>query len=481
MPDSPRKQPQLPGLDGRLLAALYIALALAPLAAAATGGVETGTPWQELGAGLALVAGALLYLQFLSSGRFESLGGRLGIDRTMGFHRLSALLLLSFAILHPLSYVAPAFWQEPEAALNRLGAMVFSPRLRSGVLAFVLLAILVSFAAVRHRALVRYEHWRATHGLAACAAAGLALHHTLKAGTYSAEPALEAIWYVYAGLALFAIAIVYTVRPWRMWRSGWRVAQVASAADGITELVIEAPEGTALDFRGGQFVWLTIAPNHPPFHDHPFSLASCQSELPRLRLLVRHAGDCTNHFDGLTPGTRVAVDGPHGSFVLEDRDKAIVLIAGGVGIAPILGMLADAASREDKRPFRLIYAARRPASLAGRQRLEALMSRLDLDVSYVVDEDGKPPLVPGPIRESLIRKLVAGQDLAKTGAYICGPAGLMESVSDCLIACGVPEASVHYERFDYAAGRGRLDKRRRNQAASVLALIALGAGLFAIR
>lgn len=481
MSHRPQISPGLPGPSGWLLAALFIALALVPLGAAATGGVEPGTPWQELGSGLALVAGALLYLQFLSSGRYEVLSGKLGIDRTMGFHRLCALLLLTLAVLHPLSYVAASFWQEPSTAFNRLAAMVLSPRLRSGVLALLLLAIIVSFAAFRHRAFVRYEFWRATHGLAACAAAGLALHHTFKTGTYSAEPALQAIWYLYAGLALVAITTVYAVRPWRMWQSGWRVAEVSSAANGITELVIAAPQTTTLEFRGGQFVWLTVAPNRPPFHDHPFSLASCQADLPSMRLLVRHAGDCTDHFDELTPGTRVAIDGPHGSFVLEDHDTSIVLIAGGVGIAPILGMLADAASRGDKRPFRLLYAARTAASLAGRERLDAIKSQLDLAITYIVDTGGEPPLKPGPVQPFHIQELVAGLDLSGMGAYVCGPAGMMEKASDCLLSCGVPEASIHYERFDYATGRGVLDKRRRNQAMTVLAVIALSAGLFALR
>jgi hypothetical protein len=42
---------------------------------------------REFGAALGLTAGALLYLQFLSSGRFETLSGRIGIDRMMRFHR----------------------------------------------------------------------------------------------------------------------------------------------------------------------------------------------------------------------------------------------------------------------------------------------------------------------------------------------------------------------------------------------------------
>jgi predicted ferric reductase len=62
---------------------------------------------------------------------------------------------------------------------------------------------------------------------------------------------------------------------------------------------------------------MTLAPNNPPFHDHPFSIASAAADLPRLRLVIREAGNCTNEF-GHIAGTRVAIDGPHGSFVLPE-------------------------------------------------------------------------------------------------------------------------------------------------------------------
>ena len=90
----------------------------------------------------------------------------------------------------------------------------------------------------------------------------------------------------------------------------------------------------------------------------------------------RGAGDCTNEFGHVKPGTRVAIDGPHGSFVLPEGKALLVMIAGGVGIAPLLGILEEAAALGDRRSFRLLYAARNPPALAGLAQLRELQSLL---------------------------------------------------------------------------------------------------------
>ena len=94
---------------------------------------------------------------------------------------------------------------------------------------------------------------------------------------------------------------------------------------------------------------MTLAPNLPPFHDHPFSIASAPSDLPRLRLVIRESGDCTNEFGHVRPGTQVAIDGPHGSFVLPEGEAPVIMVAGGAGIAPLLGMLEEAVASKDPR------------------------------------------------------------------------------------------------------------------------------------
>jgi ferric reductase like protein/FAD binding domain-containing protein len=219
-----------------------------------------------------------------------------GIDRTMGFHRIAAYVLLTFVLLHPLSYSANTFLADPVAAWHRLTGMLASNRLRTGVLAMVGLIVMVGVATIRTRPFMRYEYWRVSHGLLAIAVAGVTLHHALASGIYSTGFPLQVVWFLFAVVAVGSLGLVYLVRPWRMWRENWQVERVNPLAEGVWEMILRGPDTTRLAFRAGQFIWMTLAPNRPPFHDHPFSIASAAADLPRLRLVIREAGDCTNDF-----------------------------------------------------------------------------------------------------------------------------------------------------------------------------------------
>jgi predicted ferric reductase len=471
------------GVPAWALVAMFLGCAILPLVTAAWVKDSSHQSAIELGAAFGILAASLLFLQFLSSGRFERLSGRVGIDRTMGFHRIAAYALVAFAIAHPLSYTTLHFPENPSMAVTQLQAMLASPRLRSGVVALTLLVALVAFATVRTKALVRYEFWRAVHGPVAVVIAGLTLHHAVGAGTYSADAKLASVWAMCALLAFGAAFVVYVVRPWRMWREDWRVESANIAADKIAEVIVRGPERTDLaKMHGGQFVWLTVAPHRPPLHDHPLSIASSASFLPRMRFLVRQAGDCTDDFHQLAIGTRVAIDGPHGSFVLPSTTSAIVMVAGGVGIAPLLGMLEEAANQGDQRPYRLLYAAHSEAALAGRSQLAKLANRLDLTVTYCIDEGcSSTGALHGPICREHLEVLISNLTIGDTSFLICGPPGMMDVTSDTFLHLGAPMSNIHYERFDYGVGRSRIDKRHRAIALGILSVLAASAFIFSIR
>ncbi len=193
------------GIPGKALAILYLIAATAPLLAAWAAGIEPESYWSELGAGLAMILGAIFFLQFWSSGRFEMLSGRVGLDRTMGFHRIAAVVALLIAIAHPLAPLVPAFIDDPQGAFVLLSQMLVRPRLLSGALSLTGLVVLVGFALLRTRRGVRYEFWRATHGPLAIVVAGLILHHALTNGDYSSAPLPEAAWLLLGSGALLTL------------------------------------------------------------------------------------------------------------------------------------------------------------------------------------------------------------------------------------------------------------------------------------
>ena len=108
-----RTQPprRMPGLSGWVLAVGYVAIVALPLVLAALSDVEPLDIWTELAAATGIAGGVMMLLQIVSSGRFEVLSGRIGIDLTMGFHKWAAPIALVLVLAHPLLLVGP--WTTP--------------------------------------------------------------------------------------------------------------------------------------------------------------------------------------------------------------------------------------------------------------------------------------------------------------------------------------------------------------------------------
>ncbi|RYX92926.1 MAG: oxidoreductase [Comamonadaceae bacterium] len=132
------------------------------------------------------------------------------------------------------------------------------------------------------------------------------------------------------------------------------------------------------------------------------------------------------------PGARLQVRGPRNHFQLEADQRPVVLVAGGIGITPLMTM-AEALYREGRR-FRLCYHVRSRASAAF---LDELMASAYADqVQLSVDDEGARPL------DTLFTP-----DDAQGWVYTCGPAGFMNGVIAAATACGVPAARVRRELF----------------------------------
>jgi predicted ferric reductase len=471
------------GFPAPALAALYAAATVVPLTLAAVSGIEPAGPWSEAATAVGMIGAVMLLLQLVSSGRFEMLSGRIGIDVTMAFHKWAARVMVVLILLHPILFVAPVSPDRLNVAFNHLAAMLDSPRNLSGVVGLVLIVAVVCLAMLRDRLTVPYEAWRASHGLLALAATFATVHHILGVGTYAGESRLRAFWLLLTLAAVAAALGVYTVRAWRIHHQTWRVIGVRPVAERLWEVTIGSAS-QRLAFKAGQFAWLALAPRRFPLFDHPFSIASSPREGDKLSFIVQEAGDFTDKVAALPLGTPAGLDAPHGSFTLDGiRADSVLLIAGGVGIAPILGLLRDLGANDDRRPVRLVYGARAPAAMIEPAELQSMLDRLNARAFFLVDTpspdwaNGIGPVTPAHLQEAL-----AGLDPERVAAMICGPGAMMTAVTDGLHALGVPYPNIRYERFDYAAGAPSGKDRRVMAGFWVMALAIAAAGVaFALR
>lgn len=473
----------MPKLSGPVLGAMYLLLCALPLLLASGQAVSPLDPWGRVAAALGLVALGAMAVQFVTSGRFEVVSGRLGIDKIMAFHKIAAWWVLLALIAHPLFYLLPTWAENPALGTERLVAYLTLPQYRSGVIALGALIVLVVVAPLRDVLPWRYEVWRASHVILGLVGVGGGLHHGVTVGRFSAQGPVHWFWWA-AGLGIVSvIAVLYGWRWLQLHRQPWRLASVTKLADRMWELDIEpAAQTRALSYKAGQFVWMSEGARRFPLFDHPFSIADSPAR-PGLSLIIKEAGDFTRQIGNLAPGTPIGIDGPYGEFTLDaHKGDAIVLLAGGVGIAPIMGLLRDLVAGRDPRPVRLAYAAGQPANFACLDEIRAATEVLDLQVMLLSEDAGEgwPGLV-GRLDRARLDELLRGLDPARTVALICGPGPMVTAVSDTLLDLGLPMKNVVYERFDYAGGgASRQDRRRAMHFIAIGAALAGAVGLFVL-
>jgi predicted ferric reductase len=466
-----------------LLLAFYIGLTLLPLALAAAQGLPP-RPWlDELSSGLAMTGFAILLLEFALSGRSRRLSARVGMDLTMRFHQMMALVALALLLFHPFLYV-PAFNEHPAHGGGRAMRVVLTPAATvSGLAAWMLLIALVAFAWFRTQLRWSYETWRLSHGLGALAIAAFGAHHVLDIGRYAQDPWMRGFWLAACAAALATLVAVYGVKPLLQSRQRWRIAIVAPEAERLWRVVLEPKGESDFRFAAGQFVWLKLRRAFGRITEHPFSIASAPGQLPRLQFLAKEAGDFTRDIGRVAPGTAAYVDGPYGNFTLAGREGAgIMLIAGGAGIAPVLSLARDLAATRDPRPLTIVYADRSAAQLAARAELEVMARAPGRELHFIVAE---PPAdwtgLRGRLDRANLRACMPGAGAAQWLYFVCGPPAMIDAVELNLAELGVPLTQIASERFVYDTGSVTLRERLTRaviagavaaQLAAVLAFVA---------
>ena len=211
-----------------------------------------------------------------------------------------------------------------------------------------------------------------------------------------------------------------------------RIAEVRPETADTSTLVIATGDPALLAARPGQFVMVAV----PAFAIPPISISRIRPD--GLELTIRAAGPATSFLSRLRPGAELALRGPLGRpWPIEDaigRDVAIV--AGGIGLAPLRGLIDDVLAAPDRfRSIRLYLGARTPRDRLFVSELDALAAA-GVDVRSTVDRAGPEWLG----RVGVITQLFSGAKPtgADVTAFICGPERMMTAVADVLADLAVP-------------------------------------------
>ncbi len=418
------------------LAALPVLLMLAPPVPPARGFLR------EFSVALGFAGLGILGLQLVLTARLHRIKAPYGIDAVYYFHRVISLAALALVAAHPVLLIVE------DTANSELFNVASAPlRARLAVLALVLVIALLATSFFRSRLGLGYELWRTTHGIMAVVMLAAAVAHVELVGHYVSTPAKRVLWIVYP--AVWAVALVWSrvVKPAVMLRRPWRVVDVKPERGSAWTLTLE-PDGEGLEFAPGQFIWLHLGTSPFAMAEHPFSISSSAQQTDRIELTIKELGDFTSTIGSTKVGETAWVDGPYGQFSTDrHRADSYVMIAGGVGITPIMSMLRTAADRGDERPFLLVYGVSSLEEATFAEELDELTRRMPLRVVMV---PARPPAgwegESGFVTRDVLERHL-DDAFRHAEFFVCGPEPMMRSVSASLEVVGVPARSVRYELF----------------------------------
>lgn len=261
--------------------------------------------------------------------------------------------------------------------------------------------------------------------------------------------------------------------------------QAEDAGQSVFSFYLEPEDGQALPlFLPGQFLTFRLDIPASNGNSEPVSRCYSLSDAPGLdgyRVTIKRisaqpdkqlpAGRVSGYFhDCVEAGSLLNVRAPAGGFYLNDAAAPVVLIAGGIGITPMLSMLNWSLREHPGREIWLFYGARDGADVVMRSHLLALAAqhpafhlRLCFSVPRPNDLAGRDYHHAQRVTGKLLRLELP---LKPYHFYLCGPGAMMESLVPELHEWGVKDARIHFEAFGPASVKL---KHAANQMAAVAA------------
>lgn len=213
-----------------------------------------------------------------------------------------------------------------------------------------------------------------------------------------------------------------------------RVRSVTYEAEGILSFDLVDPQGAALPaFEAGAHIDIQT----PSGLSRRYSLCNVPGQTDHYRIAVLNApnsrGGSRAMHERVRPGDVLQVSGPHNFFPLDLQAEHNLLLAGGIGITPLIAMIEQLESLG--KSYELHYCTQTPQRTAFMQRLAPRVAAGHVQIHHDHGDPRKGLDISG-----LLKTHRPGSQL-----YFCGPTGFMKAVE--VATSHWPQAAVHCEYF----------------------------------
>lgn len=241
------------------------------------------------------------------------------------------------------------------------------------------------------------------------------------------------------------------------YQAGQHIQEFAATVDRIDALThdirwlgLRLNEPETMPFVAGQYVEVGV-PGMPD-QRRSFSMANSPTETDRVDLIVKVLpGGCFSSVldQRLSLGDQVQLRGPLGQFGVQLSHRPMIMIAGGSGMAPILGILRELAATGNRREVTFFYGARTARDLFLIEELGQLARQHDWFTFIPALSDPSADDAAWEGETGLITEVLARHLPSTVGreAYLCGPPPMIDAAVEVLESSGCKQRHIHFDRF----------------------------------
>jgi ferredoxin-NADP reductase/DMSO/TMAO reductase YedYZ heme-binding membrane subunit len=337
-----------------------------------------------------------------------------------------------------------------------------------GLLIMIPLAVTSTNSMIRRLGTNRWKWLHRTAYVAACAGG---LHYYLLVKADTTWPIIFAaalgVLLAYRGmdhyLALWADARRFrlgnsakpplTAGRIRSWSGQLRVAKIFVETPDVRTFRLVMPDSPRLPFehQPGQYLNLTLEIDGRKVR-RSYTIASSPTRTGYCELSVKREeqGLASRHLhDRIREGDMLEVTAPAGKFTFTGKEsQEIVMIAGGVGITPLMAKLRYLTDLAWPGQIRLVFSVKTARDFIFRDELEALQQRfanLHVTVTATRETDPNWPGERGRISPALLQRAAA--NLTASRVHLCGPTEMTKPIIEMLRQLGVPDDHIKFESF----------------------------------
>lgn len=396
--------------------------------------------WESVAQVSGLLTSVVALIAITLAARTHRFERAVGLDHALLWHRWIAETAALLLVTHIAASVIA--WSSREgfadAIEELLGKEQYMAMATVGAAGMLLITFL-SLGFIRRR--LSYESWYFIH-LLIYAALALAFAHEIFLGAdFALDPLARAFWIaLHLGVLLTVVlsrwgkAIRAILRP-------LTVLSVTPLNEYVSAIELGGRNVAYLRAAAGQFALLRPLTPRLIWQSHPFSI-SAAPRVDRIRFTIKALGGASGLITQIPVGTKVALEGPYGTKIYEElRGDKLLLIAGGVGIAPVRSLLEDFGP--DAEPV-VIYRARSTSEIVHYDELVALANSKRGRIIPVVGRTNQLTM-GNPFDPAVMTRIVP--DIADRVAVVCGSQPMINAAFRCLRECGIDEADIHFERI----------------------------------